>query len=266
METTIIVEKSVPFKKFYLVPLADFHIKAKGCDLDIIKAYVDWIKNNENAYTVFNGDLLNCATKDSMPELFEDLISVDDSYDILRDIVMPIRNKVLLITRGGHEEAIYRKVGVDMMARLANDLDVPYRPDGGMVEIKVDTKEKESKCSFFVYAVHGWGAARTIGAKAKKTEDLALAVDADIYIVSHDHTQVVHRLNYLVPSSRRNKYGAKRLIPHRKILVNTGAFLRYEGYVSRKGYLPQDLGTPRILCEVKHEHSGVHYKDLHASI
>lgn len=265
METTVIIEREVPFGKFYVVPLADFHIGAKACAVDVIQGYLNWIKERDNAYTVLNGDLMNCATKSSTPELYEDRLTPDDAYSQLRSMLMPIKDKVLMVIRGGHEEHIYRSVGHDYSAELAFDLgDVPYRADAGMAMIYTPVSGR--RAAFRFYATHGWGGARTIGAKIKKVEELAIAVEADVYILSHDHTQNVHRLNRLVPSDKHDRNGVLRLIPHRQLLVNTGGFLMYDGYVARKGYVPQDLGTPRIRCEIKRDSKGNWYKDLHSSI
>ncbi len=266
--TLTVVEKEIPFSMFYVVPLADFHIGAKACAYNVIQGYVDWIREHDNAYTILNGDLMNCATKSSTPELWEDLITPDEAYARLRAILLPIKDKILMVIRGGHEEHIYRLVGTDYSARLAYDLgDVPYRPDAGLVIVYSPRPGVSTgRTAFKFYATHGWGGARTIGAKVKKVEELAMAVDADVYILSHDHTQNVHRLNRYVPSDKHTRQGILYLIPHRQLLINTGGFLKYEGYVAKKGYIPQDLGTPRIRCEVKRDSSGRYYKDLHSSI
>lgn len=264
----IVMKDLSQFSLVYLIPLADTHIGYPDVALDIIRGYIDWIKNHANAFTILNGDLMNCATKDSTPDLFEDLRTPDDAYDELRKLLMPIKDKILMITRGGHEEAIFRRVGADYMARLAYDLgDIPYRPDGGMVGIRLE--RNKHRAVFFIYATHGWGGARTIGAKIKKVEDLALAVDADCYVLSHDHTQAIHRLNVLAPpKSRVSVKSPTYLRVERKLLINTGGFVFYSGYIQRKGYVPQDIGTPRIRLELKNTTKGLvgYYKDLHASM
>lgn len=151
------------------------------------------------------------------------------------------------------------------MARLAYDLgDIPYKPDGGMIGIRLSIHNHTAV--FVGYATHGWGGARTIGAKVKKVEDLAIAADADFYILSHDHTQNVHRLNILTfPTGHKHWGRSAYMVVKRKILINTGGFIKYGGYIRRKGYSPQDLGTPRLRLELKANHKGYH-KDLHASI
>ncbi len=253
------------FSRLYLVPLADLHEGARDADHEVSDGYIRWIAEREDARTILNGDLMNCAGKDTSSELWEDLISPDDAYARLRARLMPIRDKILMITRGGHEEAIYRKVGVDFMARLAYDLGgIPYKPDGGMVAIRLSSSGHDM--TFTGWATHGWGGARTIGAKVKKVEDLANVADVDFYILSHDHTQNIHRLNVLSPPITNMRWDrATYVVIKRKILINTGGFVEYKGYIRRKGYTPQDLGTPRLRLELKRV-DGRDYKDLHASI
>jgi len=264
-EFQIVTRDLSQFSKVYLVPIADLHEGAYNADHEVSDGYIQWIAEHENAFTVLNGDLMNCAWKDSTPELFEDLITPDDAYGKLRARLEPIKDKIIMITRGGHEEAIFRKVGHDYMAQLAYDLgNIPYRPNGGMFAIKLS---KNGHFAMFTgWMVHGWGGARTLGAKVKKAQDLVLAVDVDIYILSHDHTQNIHRENIYSPP--RSKFSTRRdcyMQMNRKIFINTGGFADYRGYVRRKGYSPQDLGTPRIRIELK-KGKDTYYKDYHASI
>jgi len=264
-QSEIVMVDLSQFSKMYLVPLADFHEGARDADHEVSDGYIRWIAERDDARTILNGDMLNCAWKDSTPELWEDLITPDDAYAHLRERLMPIKDKILMITRGGHEETIYRKVGADYMARLAYDLgNIPYKPDGGMVAIRLS--RNSHTFVFTGWVTHGWGGARTIGAKVNKIEELTKVADVDFYVLSHDHTQAIHRLNVLIPpitTMRWNK--ANHMVVRRKVLINTGGFVEYKGYIRRKGYAPQDLGTPRLRLEVKNDGEGYH-KDLHASV
>lgn len=277
-EDRVVMRDLSQFSKAYLVPLADLHEGARDADHVVSDGYIQWIADHDNALTLLNGDMMNCAWKDSTSELWEDLITPDEAYGRLLKRLIPIKSKILMITRGGHEEAIFRKVGTDFMARLAHALrpdgvaednhsqDIPYHPDGGMFGIKLSTANGAHTRMFYGYATHGWGGARTIGAKIKKVEDLAVIANVDVIILSHDHTQALHRLNVLDPP--RSKVQFERpvyMTMQRKILINTGGFVEYRGYIRRKGYTPQDLGTPRIRLEIKEAHQH-YYKDLHASI
>jgi len=263
----VVLKDLSQYSVVYLVPLSDFHIGSKDPPLDKINGYIDWIKDHDNAFTILNGDMINGATKETASELFDDLTTPDSAHEMVRKLLMPIKDKVLMVTRGNHEEAIFRRVGADYSARLAYDLgDVPYHPDGGMVGLRLGYSKQTRLC--WIYAIHGWGGARTIGAKVKKAQDLSLVADVDIYILSHDHTENLNRGNVMTPP--RSKLSFTRpcyWTNKRKLYVNTGGFVPYAGYVKRKGYTPQDLGTPRIRIEVKWNEPGGNIElDLHASI
>lgn len=262
----IVMRDLSQFSQVYVVPLADLHDGEHNSATDIFQGYINWIAERDNAFTIFNGDLINAATKTSASELYDDLTTPDDSYLRVRAMLEPIKDKILMITRGNHEEAIYKAVGADYMARLAYDLgDIPYKPDGGMVGIKLWCNNRPGMC--YIYATHGWGGARTIGAKVKKAQDLMQVAEAHIYVLSHDHTQNINRGNILEPPKAQVSFTRPSyMVVRRKLFINTGGFIRYGGYIQRKGYTPQDLGTPRIRIEYKHSEAEGYYIDLHASI
>lgn len=261
----VILKDLSQFGQIYLIPLADFHEGAKDADHEVSNGYIQWIKEHDNAFTILNGDMMNCAWKESTPELYEDLITPDESYRRLLARLLPIKAKILMVTRGGHEYSIFKKVGADYSARLAYDLgDVPYMPDGGMFGIRLSIVEHPRM--FWGYATHGWGGARTIGAKLNKVEQLANIANVDMVILSHDHTAAIHRLNVLDPPRSGIQFKRPMYMTfQRKILVNTGGFVRYRGYIQRQGYTPQDLGTPRIRLEIKFKGHTIE-KDLHCSL
>jgi len=233
----------------------------------VIQGYLDWIRHRDNAFTILMGDLMNCAGLDTSASIFEDLVTPDTAYAEVRKLLMPIKDKILMMIIGNHEEAIFRKVGADYMARLAYDLgDIPYRPDGGMVGMRLS--KNNHKAVFFTYAVHGWGGARTIGAKVKKAEDLTRVAEADCYVLAHDHSQAFHRVNLLAPPHSRISVSRPIFCRiSRRLIINAGGFVGYKGYIQRKGYAPMDLGTPRIRMEIKNTMKGMlgYYKDLHCS-
>ncbi len=273
----VVMKDLKEFSLIYLIPLADFHIGCREVSFEKLSGYIDWIKRRPNAFTLLNGDMMNCAWKDSTPELFEDLITLDDEYDQLKAILTPIKDKILMVTRGGHEEAVFRKTSTDYMAHLVHDLrpdgvpdgvhkeDIPYRPNGGMLGIRLGRTGHTAMV--YAYAVHGWGGARTIGAKVKKAQDLMSVADVDCYILSHDHTQNINRGNLLQPPRSRVSFKRPNYMTiKRKLFINTGGFIKYSGYIQRKGYIPQDLGTPRIRIELKNTNERSYHLDIHASL
>lgn len=251
----------------YLVPLSDLHIGAPQTDLEKIKGYIDWIAHHNNAYTLLNGDLFNAATKQSTAELYEydEMITPDKELLMLEALLKPIAKKILAACSGGHElKHLFQTVGADYTWHLMRNLGIEnrYARDGGILLFKTKPLHNKDDTFFSVFFTHGWGGARTRGAKLRKIEYLSQAVDADIYVLSHDHTQNLARDNYLVtPSWESAKVGVRR-----KLLVSTGGFLGYQGYPLRAGYQPSDLGTPRIRIDKRLEEDGRIKKDIHASI
>ncbi len=254
-------------KFIYLVPLSDMHIGAPQTDIDAIKGYIEWIRTHKNAYTLLNGDLFNAATKQSTAELYEydEMVTPDKELLMLEALLKPIKNKILAACTGGHElKHLFRTVGADYTWHLMRNLGIEerYTRDGGVLIFKLKPLNQSDNLVFSAVYTHGWGGARTRGAKIRKLEYLAQAFHADMYILSHDHTQNLARDNYLVaPKWNENKVGV-----HRKMLISTGGFLGYQGYPFRAGYQPADLGTPRVRIGKKIGNDGRVKKDIHASI
>lgn len=246
----------------YFVPLSDTHIGAKEANVEKAKGYIDWIASHDNAYTLLNGDLINGSTKESTPELYDDLITPDEAYFQVVELFKPIKHKILAITSGGHEGMIFKRTGTDYMRHLAREYDIEdrYTRTGGFVIFNLKPLTKSDKLFFTVLFTHGWGTARTKGAKTQKIGYFAQAAQADVYVLSHDHWQSLSRDNYLTIPSMNGKVEA-----HRKMLVTTGGFLGYSGYPISRGYQPADMGTPRVRIGKRIEDGKVK-KDIHASL
>lgn len=258
----------------YLVPLSDFHWDEPQTDREAIRGYISWIAEHKNAYTVLNGDLLTLiGISRGYGDLYEkgepagmiELMSPDKAIDELEELLKPIANRILAVCSGGHElKNMFSLVGSDITYRLVKRLhrEHVYTRDGGVLLIRTKPLTKTDDIFFSAVYTHGWGSARTRGAKLRKAEYLAEAFETDMVIISHDHTQNVTRRNILyIPSWDSNEVAV-----HRTMLISTGAFRGYAGYPLRSGYQPSDLGTPRIRIGKRKDKDGSVRKDIHASI
>jgi len=259
----------------YLLPLSDFHWDEPQTDRDAIRGYVNWVAEHENAYTILNGDLLTLlGIRRGYGDLYEkgepagmiELMSPDMAKNELVELLKPIRKKILAVCSGGHELSnMYSVCGTDVTYGICRDLGIEnlYARDGGVLLIKTKAISESDKLFFSVLFTHGWGGARTRGAKLRKAEYLAEAAEGmDMIVISHDHTQNVTRRNVLtVPfwNSERPEF-------RRVLLISTGAFRGYSGYPFRSGYQPADLGTPRVRIGKRVDAEGKARKDLHAGI
>lgn len=274
MQEVKIIKAIIPkFSWIYLVPLSDLHWDEPQCDREAIRGYVNWIAEHDNAYTLLNGDLWTMATKTSTPDFFEygepgekiELMTPDVTLNELEDLLKPISKRILAVCSGGHElKNMFRVTGGDYTYLLMKRLGIEerYSRDGGVLQITTKPLNKRDNIIFNLVYTHGWGSARTRGAKVRKLEYLSSAIHADCYIMSHDHTQNLTRDNYLMPP----EWDRPNMGVHRKLLVATGAFRGYGGYPLRSGYQPTDMGTPRIRIDKKLNEDGSIRKDIHASI
>lgn len=255
----------------YLVPLSDLHWDEPESDHEAIRGYVTWVKEHENAYILLNGDYVTAPTQTSAASVYEmsepggkiEFPSLDQCSDELAGLFMPVADRILAADSGGHEfKHLFRVTGSDWCYNLMQKLGRAhiYARDGGALLIKTKALSRKDHSFFSVVFTHGWGSARTRGAKIRKLEYLAQGLDADVYILSHDHTQNLTRDNYLVPQ------WDKKWDIHRKLLVSSGAFRGYAGYPFRSGYQPTDLGTPRIRLGKRLNDDGTVRKDIHASL
>lgn len=273
LDVKIIKAPLLEYDFIYLVPLSDFHWDEPQSDHEAIRGYVDWIKSHKNAYTLLNGDLVTAPTATSAASIFEaakpggkiEFPSLDQCANELEDLLKPIANKILAACSGGHEfKHLFKLTGSDwtynLMKRLGREK--VYARDGGVLLIKTKPIAPRDNIFFSAVFTHGWGGARTRGAKLRKAEYLAEAFEADMIIISHDHTQNVTRRNILtIPT-----WSSKEVEAHRTMLISTGAFRSYAGYPLRAGYQPADLGTPRIRIGKRINPDGTARKDIHASI
>jgi len=233
---------------------------------------VDWIRSHKNAYTLLNSDLVTAPTEKSAASIYEamepggaiEFMSLDQSTNEIEELLKPIADRILAACGCGHEfKHLFRLTGQDwtynLMKRLGREH--VYARDGGVLLMKTKPLARNDHIFFSAVFTHGWGGARTRGAKLRKAEYLAEAFEADMIVISHDHTQNITRKNTLYIPSWKRGIGI-----HRVMLISTGGFRGYGGYPLRSGYQPADLGTPRIRIGKRMDENGVVRKDIHCSI
>jgi predicted phosphodiesterase len=221
--------------------------------MQLIKDNIKLVQNNINAYVIVNGDILNNATKTSVSDSYAEEIPPMEQIQTAVDLFEPVKNKILCINSGNHENRTYRKEGIDLMAIVAKQLGVydRYSKESSFLFVRFGEKSnshKESngsgkvrKLCYTIYCNHGSGGGRKEGAKAIRLADMASIVDADIYIHSHTHLPMImkqsfHRVD--IPNSY--------IAVVDKLFVNTSTMLNYGGYGEQYEFKPSSKDTPTI--------------------
>ena len=232
---------------------ADEHIGDDHCDLKRLLSRIEYVKNTPNAYCILNGDIIDNATKTSIGDTYAQVFNPMEQLSKAVEIFEPIRDKILCITHGNHENRTYKKEGINLSFLLAKQLhlDDKYTSTSAVLFIRVGERvhgNKETNGSgkyrqacYTLYVLHGSGGGRKEGAKAIRLADMASIIDCDIYIHSHTHLPMIMKQAYHRIDERNN---AVALV--NKLFVNTAANLDYGGYGEAGEFKPSSKDTPVI--------------------
>ena len=232
---------------------ADEHIGDDNCDLARVLQRIEYVKNTPNAYCILNGDIMDNATKTSIGDTYTQVFNPMAQLAKAVELFSPIKEKILCITHGNHENRTYKKEGINLSFLIAKQLGLVdrYTPTSAVVFVRLGENSrgnKESKGSgklrqicYTIYVLHGSGGGRKEGAKAIRLADMASIVDTDIYIHSHTHLPMIMKQGYHRIDPRNNAVANVT-----KLFVNTAANLNYGGYGEAQEFKPSSKDTPVI--------------------
>jgi hypothetical protein len=258
------------FKEITIVPISDVHYGNPMFSKHHLQKTIDFILAKPNIYTILNGDLAECVIRSSKGDMSTQKHRVQEQYEFIRDAFMPLAKagRILGCTMGNHEWRIDDAAQMDLCDMWAKDWTCPYGREEILLKVSFgsnNNRMKDAAYSYFIYATHGYGGARTKGAKNVKVERTSHQVFGHVFIMSHDHDASVQEGAFLTPHWRtytdKNtgfKVGSMTSID--KKLVKTGAYLKRGGYAARGGYDPVSLniieiklkgeGKPRVRVEM----------------
>lgn len=225
---------------------ADEHIGDEHSDIKRVIQRIEYVKNTPNAYCIMNGDIMDNATRTSIGDTYTQEFNPMEQLARAVELFEPIKDKILCITHGNHENRTYKKEGIDLSRLIANQLGLEdkYTPTSATLFIRFGdghSSTRNRKVCYTLYVLHGSGGGRKEGAKAIRLADMASIIDTDIYIHSHTHLPMVmkqafHRID--------TKNSAVALVD--KMFVNTAANLQYGGYGEAGEFKPASKDTPVI--------------------
>lgn len=235
---------------------ADEHIGDEHCDIKRLMERIEYVRNTPNAYCILNGDILDNATKTSIGDTYTQEFNPMEQLQKANELFMPIKDKILCITHGNHENRTYKKEGINLSYLIAKQLglDDRYTPTSAVLFIrfgKVSNGRKETngsgnirKMCYTLYVLHGSGGGRKEGAKAIRLADMASIIDTDIYIHSHTHLPMIMKQGFHRIDLRNS------VVAHvDKLFINTASNLKYGGYGEAGEFKPSSMETPVIYLD-----------------
>jgi predicted phosphodiesterase len=244
-----------PYANVYT--LADLHIGDPHCNDADVQKLVKRVQDDPYGLCILNGDLMNNALRNSVSDVYGEIMTPMQQVEYLVKLLDPIKSKIIGCTTGNHENRTYKSDGIDIMAFACRELGIAdkYAPEGILIYLRFGTQANQHRKAhrnprqwYSIYATHGSGGGRKEGAKAIRLADMAAIVDADCYVHSHTHLPMVMKQSFFRADAIN--CCAKKV---QKLFVNTGASLEYGGYGQAQEFKPAAIAYPVIHLEAKNK-------------
>lgn len=176
------VPAGVDYAKVLL--LSDAHVGHKCFNERVLDTYLERAQQ-DNAYILILGDLIEAATKTSPGKSYEDTnMCTNDQVKYWRSKLMPHKERIVGAVIGNHEE----RLQVDVMETICESLQAPYFGYSGIVTLAT---EKGHACAYSISMAHGSGGGIMPGGAVNAARREAWNTVADAFVLGH-----VHKVTY----------------------------------------------------------------------
>lgn len=239
-------ERFKKVKEIRIVPLADLHIGDPLLDEKLLKETINYIKDNDNVFTILNGDLMNTAIKNSVSDIYNEKLTPMQQIEELVRLLEPIKDKILVATCGNHEFRILKDTSIDITHIAMKELCIGERYTNGAYYLYLYFGEKTEgrKCPmvYTIYGKHGSGGGRKMGGKINRLTEMSETCVADVFLMSHTHTPIgTKKVIYI------NDFGNKTLIKRDMLYAISNSFLNFGGYGEQFGFSPPNNTRIEII-------------------
>lgn len=240
------IELLKEYETIEIYPVGDLHIGDRLHDNKRLNELIKEIKEKPNRYVILNGDIINNAVRKGISDIYTEELNPNEQIDRTVETFKPIKDRILCITEGNHENRSYKESGILIMYQVAQRLGIVERYSEGAYLLFVAFGKNQGrdtrKTVYSIYGKHGAGGGRKVGAKAIRLFEMAEVIDADIFIHSHTHVPMVLRKVF-----NRVDYRNRKVTEVEQLFINTNAFLTFGGYGEEKGFTPTSTKYPKII-------------------
>ena len=230
-----------------IVPIGDMHIGAPLFDRELADEVIGFIKKTPNAFAVVVGDIINAATKNSVSDIYSEVMTPQEAKKLAIKLLKPIGDRILAVVPGNHEKRVWKESGSDIVEDVAMILGIEnrYDPAGVLLQIKFGQYRNRGKLRYTMYLTHGTGGGRTSGSKInvlKRASDIVLA---DVYVIGHVHAPLFTSDVIHVPAANG------KIVEFKRFYVSTASFLKWGEYAEEKMLAPSAAVFPKIVLSGK---------------
>lgn len=216
--------------------IGDSHYGSPQFDKKRFLAMLDYCLK-QKIYVFLMGDLIELSTRESVGAgVYEQEFAGQTQYEQMVEWLTPLaKHKLILgLLRGNHEERAYKMAGVDISKMMARELGIKYLGDACWNTFKV------GKQSYTIYSLHGRTGSKFDGTALLALERISANFFCDVIVMGHTHKIISSTV------IMQKVVGAK-VEEHKKTLLITGSYLKYDGsYAQTLGLPPSKLGSPKM--------------------
>lgn len=230
-----------------IYPVADVHLGAVEHSEPEWQAFLRRVEN-ENAYLILAGDLLNNSTRGTrFANPFDELLRPREAKRRMVEYLEPIKDRILCVVSGNHEQRTVRDSDQDLTYDICAKLNVEhlYRENMAFMAISVGKRTNlEKPQSTYTFAVtHGSGGGIYTGAAVNRNERFGNIIDGlDCLVSAHVHKGTISKPAKIVIDGRNNCVSMKHYV-----VVSCVPWLNYGGYAARAQLLPAQICDPQRL-------------------
>ena len=238
----IVTIKVKPGESFKIIPFGDIHRESEAFAHEEWEAFLAYAKKQKNAYFIGMGDYCDgCSTSERQilgnAGIHESTKAT--MKGVYRGVVKTLANElsfmkgnIIGMLGGNHFYELENGENTDHV--LSHALGARYLGCTSLVRVSVEIDGRSKSFALDIFANHGKGGGRTVGATFNSIEDMQKVADADIYLMGHTHSKGT------MPSFPRmrlisNGKGGVTVRARQPYLGRTGSFLKtYEN--GKKAY------------------------------
>ena len=236
-------------------PIADVHLGA------LEHAEPEWQNflkrvEQENAYLILAGDLLNNSTRGTrFANPFDETLRPREAKRRMVEYLDPIKDRLLCVIGGNHEARTARESDQNLALDICEKLGVGhlYRENIAFVRVSLGKRSDEPKpMATYVFAVvHGRGGGILTGSSVSNNERYGNVLEGvDCLITAHVHKGFVTKPAKIVVDVRN---GTVSMRPY--LTVSCVSWLNYGGYAAKAMLLPAQICDPQRLTLVASKHN-----------
>lgn len=232
-----------------IYPIADVHLGAvEHCEPQW-QAFLKRVEQ-ENAYLILAGDLLNNSTRGTkFANPFDEVLRPREAKRRMVEYLEPLaRNgRILCMVSGNHEARSLRESDCDLSYDICSKLDIEhlYRENMAFMCVSVGNRKNEKKpeCTYTFAVTHGSGGGIYTGASVNRNERTGNVIEGlDCFIAAHVHKGFVSKPAKIVI----DKFNKCVTIKH-YLVISCVPWLAYAGYAARAMMIPAQSCDPQRL-------------------